>query len=196
MDNTTIFRQDMLELTDGIIDDIEIGRNSSFVTVSYSDCAVCRVRQQTIRLVVGNNTHILDERGNRIPITNLRTGMIVNAAFSSVMTRSIPPQATAYMIQIVKRAADTNTTDTNTTIGRIINVDRRNRSFTTINDSGNLSSVIQFNVPEEAVILNVFGKQMNFSNLLPGMRVKINHASFMTASIPPQTTAFEVRVIR
>ncbi len=83
----------------------------------------------------------------------------------------------------------------NISIGRIIDIDRESRYFTTISD-GNQSSIIRFNVPEDARILNIFGRQMNFSQLTPGMRVEVRHASFMTMSIPPQTTAFVVRVIR
>ena len=83
----------------------------------------------------------------------------------------------------------------NTTIGRIIDIDRTSRHFSTISD-GNRSSIIRFNVPEEAKIFDIFGRRMNFPRLTPGMRVQVQHASFMTMSIPPQTTAFVVRVIR
>lgn len=41
-----------------------------------------------------------------------------------------------------------------------------------------------------------FGRPMNFSGLVSGLRVRVRHAAFMTASIPPQTTAFEIRVVR
>ena len=83
----------------------------------------------------------------------------------------------------------------NITVGRIINIDRQNRSFTTISD-GNLSGTMRFNVPGNARIFDIFGRPMNFSNLFPGLRVQVRHAPFMTASIPPQTTAFVIRVIR
>lgn len=83
----------------------------------------------------------------------------------------------------------------NITIGRILDVDRESRNFTTISD-GNRSSIIRFNVPENARIFDIFGRRMNFSRLTPGMRVEVRHASFMTMSIPPQTTAFVIRVIR
>ncbi|MBQ7955762.1 MAG: hypothetical protein IJ282_08420 [Lachnospiraceae bacterium] len=83
----------------------------------------------------------------------------------------------------------------NITIGRIVDVDRQSRSFTTISDR-DLSSVIRFNVPREARIFDIFGRPMNFSELRPGMRVQVRHAAFMTLSIPPQTTAFVIRVIR
>lgn len=80
-------------------------------------------------------------------------------------------------------------------VGRIINVDRQLRSFTAANDR-NLSSVIRFNVPITARTFDIFGRPMDFSRLVPGLRVQVRHASFMTASIPPQTTAFVVHVIR
>lgn len=85
--------------------------------------------------------------------------------------------------------------DRNIIIGRIIDIDRRSRTFITISD-GNRSSVIRFNVPRNARIFDVFGRPIDFSRLVPGLRVRVRHADFMTPSIPPQTTAFEIRVIR
>lgn len=184
MDNTFL-----TQITNGNIEDVEAGRNGSFVLVSYRDCPNCGMDSQTIRLNVSNNTVIMDENQNRVPFRTLQKGMTVNAAFSNATTRSIPPQAAAYVIQIVGRASQEDVT-----VGRIVDVDRQNRSLTTISD-GNLSSVIRFNVADDAQIFNNFGRPMNFANLVPGLRVRVRHAAFMTMSIPPQTTAFEVRVI-
>ena len=80
------------------------------------------------------------------------------------------------------------------TVGRIVDIDRQNRSFTTISD-GNIPSVIRFHLADDAKIFNSFGRPMQFASLVPGLRVRVRHAAFMTMSIPPQTTAFEVRVI-
>ena len=115
--------------------------------------------------------------------------MTINAAVSSAFTRSIPPQTVAYLIRIRGRQRPDDIT-----IGNILDVDRNNRSFTTISDR-DFSSIIRFNVPENAVIFDRIGRPINFSRLTPGMRVRVRHANFMTASIPPQTTAFEVRVL-
>ncbi len=183
-------RNVMLHLSNGLIEDIDSDRDNTLVTVSYTNCVNCNRRDQMIRLVVGNNTVIFDESGRRIRPRDLRTGMLIDATFSSAMTRSIPPQATAYMIRIVGRPMQDIVTE-----GKIVDVNRRNRNFTTISD-GKRASVIQFNVSNDTVILNSFGRPMDFSNLVPGMRVRVRHATFMTASIPPQTTAFEVRVVR
>ena len=105
------------------------------------------------------------------------------------MTRSIPPQANAYVIRIVRRSqADDFTT------GRILDINRNGRNFTTISD-GNLASIVRFNMADDAEIVGRNGRRIRFSNLSVGMRVRVRHASFMTASIPPQTTAYEVRVL-
>ncbi len=180
----------LTQITNGTIDAVETGRGGSFVLVSYSDCPTCSRDNQQIRLNVTGNTVILDENSNRIPITDLRVGMTVNAAFSNATTRSIPPQSAAFVIQVIRRSRNDNVT-----IGRIVDIDRQNRSFTTISDA-NLSTVIRFNVADNAQIFNAFGRPMNFSGLVPGLRVLVRHAAFMTASIPPQTTAFEIRVVR
>lgn len=180
----------IINISDAVIQNISRNNNTTFVTIYYTDCANCRPMDQTVRLVIGRNTLIFDEAGNSIPASELRTGMTINAAFSSAMTRSIPPQSNAFMIRIVSRPIPDRIT-----IGRIIDIDRQSRSFTALTD-GNRSSIIRFNVPTNTQIFDVIGRPMNFSRLMPGLRVRVRHASFMTASIPPQTTAIEIRVIR
>ena len=176
-------------ITNAIIDDITSERNNTFVTVTYTERQNNRRNEQTVRLVVGPRTIILNTNGNPVRANALRVGMTINAAISSAMTRSIPPQSTAYLIRIVGRQRPDNIT-----IGNILEVDRNARSFTTISDR-DFSTIIRFNVPENAAIFDRLGRPMNFSRLTPGMRVRVRHAEFMTASIPPQTTAFEVRVL-
>ena len=179
----------IITVANAIIDDIRSDNRSTFVTISYTDWSNGRKFEQTVQLVVGRNTTILDERGNIVPVSELTPGMIVNASFSSSMTRSIPPQANAFLIRIVRRAASENIIT-----GKILTVDRENRSFTTASDR-NASSITRFNVPRSTPIYDSNGRTMNFSRLMPGMRVKVRHADVMTESIPPQTTAFEVRVL-
>ena len=178
-----------ITISNGRIENIDRQRNNTLVTISYTDNKKRSRERQTVRLVVSNRTVILDENGNSVPVRELQTGMIVNAIISSAMTRSIPPQSSAFFIRIVRRLrAD------NITIGRILNIDNRNRNFTTIHDR-DVSSMIRFNVPEDVLIFDRLGRRINFSKLVPGMRVRVRHATFMTASIPPQTTAFEKRVL-
>ena len=180
----------VVRISNGIIENVNRDSRNTLLTVTYNERINNRRRNQTIVLVVNNNTTILDERGRPLPVRELSVGMTINAVTSSAMTRSIPPQSAAFLIRVISRPLPQDMT----TIGRIVDIDRRNRSFTTIQNE-NPSSIIRFNVPEDAVILNRNGRPMEFSRLTPGMRVRVRHATFMTASIPPQTTAFEVRVI-
>lgn len=178
-------------ITDGIIEEITSDNNTTFLTVTYSECTSCPGADQSVRLAVGNNTLILNENGFPMQARALEEGMTINAAFSSAMTRSIPPQSPAYVIRVVNRPMAENS---QTTIGRIMDIDRQNRSFTTIGNR-NLSSIVRFNVPEDARIFDRSGRPMDFSRLIPTMMVKVRHANFMTASIPPQTTAFDIWVL-
>lgn len=178
-----------INISNATIEEISSERDTTFVTVTYMDGPGSRGRRQTVRLVVRPRTIILNQNGIPVPVTALRVGMVINASISSAMTRSIPPQANAYIIKIQRRQPQENVTT-----GRILEIDRRNRSFTTISDR-DLSSIIRFNVTDNTRIFDRAGRPINFSRLNSGMRVRVRHANFMTASIPPQTTAFEVQIL-
>lgn len=207
--DSTMFEEGLLndtftEIQRGRIEEITRDNRNTLVTVSYQDGRGRdmdwnrqndrgrdrdRIEQQ-IRLVVNNRTIIFDEFGNTIRPNELQRDMIINAIVSSAMTRSIPPQATAYVIRITRRPVSDNTIT-----GRIIDIDRNSRMFTTITGN-NPTSIIRFSVPNNTPIFDILGRPMGFSGLFPGLRVQVRHAAFMTASIPPQTTAREIRVIR
>lgn len=87
----------------GTIEEITSERNTTFVTVSYFIWHGNRRRRERIRLVVNARTVILNTNGIPVHASALRRGMIINATVSSAMTRSIPPQATAYLIRILRR---------------------------------------------------------------------------------------------
>ena len=177
-------------ISNATIEEISQDRNNTLVTAVYRDRKNNRGEEQRIRMVVGPATVVVKMDGTRGTEADLTVGMVVNAILSMQATRSIPPQSEAFFVEIVKGGEENRTT-----VGRIVDIDRMGRNFTTISD-GNFTSIIRFNVPEDARILNIFGRRMNFSQLTHGMHVEVRHASFMTMSIPPQTTAFVVRVIR
>ena len=188
----SILGQSVGYLNNGTIEDIFTDRNSTIISVNYNNNENNNNRRMTdtIRLVISRNTAIIDEFGNFITPSDLTKGSTINALYSNSMTRSNPPQATAYFIQVLNQPMS----DT-TTIGRIIAVNFGENNFTTISDN-NLSSTIRFNVSDNTRFFDMFGRPINFYDLLPGFRVSVRHASFMTSSIPPQTTAYEVRILR
>ncbi|MCH5252914.1 MAG: hypothetical protein J1F22_08060 [Lachnospiraceae bacterium] len=182
--------RNVIQVFSAVIEEVSRERNTTFVTISYNNCIGCTGATDSVRLVVNQDTVIHDERGRNIRANELERGMTINARFSSAMTRSIPPQAQAFFIQVIRRA-----TRTETTTGRILEVNTRN-NFILVLRNQNPSSAIRFNISSATVILDLFGRRTQLSALRPGFRVRVEHATFMTASIPPQTTAFTVQIIR
>lgn len=182
--------RDVIRVFSARIEEITRDRNTTFVTISYHDCIGCARPEDLVRLVVNKNTIIHDERGRTIRANELERGMTVDASFSSAMTRSIPPQAQAFLIRVVRR-----NTRNQTTTGRITEVNTRGNYIVTMNHF-NPASAIRFNLSPQTVIRNASGKRIPLALLVPGLRVRIEHAAFMTASIPPQTTAFTIQILR
>ena len=179
-----------ITISRGRIEDITRENRTTLLTVSYSEGRHPNRMEQRVQMLVNNRTLVFDEFGNSIPASELTKNMTIDAVLSSAMTRSIPPQTTAYAIRIIRRPVPENVVT-----GRIIDIDRNSRTFTTI--TGNRpSSIIRFQVTNNTRILDMQGRPMGFSRLFPGLRVRIRHADFMTASIPPQTTALEIQVVR
>ena len=176
-------------ISNATIEEISKDRNNTLLTAVYRDRRNNRGEELRIRMVVGPGTVVVKMDGTRGTETDLRVGMIVNAILSMAATRSIPPQAEAFFVEIVRGG-----TENSISTGRIVDIDRMGRNFTTISD-GNFTSIIRFNVPQNTPIINRMGRNMDFNGLIPGMRVEVRHANFMTASIPPQTTALEVKVL-
>lgn len=182
--------RNVVRVFSAVIQDIYRDRNATLVTVVYNNCIGCNSPTNSVRLVVNQETAIFDERGRNIRAGELERGMTVDANFSSAMTRSIPPQAQAFLIRVTGRVNRSVTT-----IGRIVEVNTRN-NFLLVLRNQNPTSAVRFNITRDTVILDPFGRRTSLSSMRPGFRVRVEHASFMTASIPPQTTAFTVQVIR
>ncbi len=176
------------------IEELTTQRDTTYVTIVYDrnpEGGRGRGRRQEVRvrLVVTRRTQIFNRRGNPIRPSQLEVGMVINASFSQVMTRSIPPQAEAFQINVVSRGPQQMVT-----IGRIVEVNVRGRFIITTSGDG-VRSLIRFNITPETVIRGRFRQIISLNDLFPGLRVRVEHASFMTASIPPQTTAFSIQVI-
>lgn len=89
-------------MDNAIVEEVDISAQFSTVTIVYQARNNRNVLVwQRVRLIISNNTIILNQFGARIGVWGLRVGMRVNARFSSRFTRSVPPQAQAYFIRII-----------------------------------------------------------------------------------------------
>ena len=190
MDISGTFHQtDIINVSDAVLQEINRERETTYVLISYRECPSCW-RDTTVNLVVNKDTAILNENRESISVRDLQPGMIISASFSDAMTRSIPPQSQAFRIRVISRLENESTS-----VGRVIEVNRQGNYILTMQNR-NPSSIIRFNITPDTVILDPSGRKVCCARLLLGLRVRIQHAAFMTASIPPQTTAFVIQILR
>jgi len=181
--------QNSIHVTDTVIQNVTANRGTSFVTIGYDDCSACQ-KQAQVTLIVNKATEIHNEQREKIPAGALKAGMVIDATFSKNMTRSIPPQTQAFQICVKDTPQDYVSTS-----GCILEVNRRGQYIRTISN-GKPSSIIRFNISPETRILDQTGKRITLSTLTPGLHVRVDHANFMTASIPPQTSAFTIQIMK
>ena len=147
------------------------------------------IHMELVTLIVSNDTIIRDRSGRNLRLSDLREGMVIDTEFSSAMTFSVPPQARAYSITVVNRSKDSNITE-----GRVLTIDLR-KGFLYTGNANNLSSQMRFVITKTTAILDRNGNRISLRDIRPGQRVRVEHATFQTPSIPPQTTAFVVQII-
>lgn len=181
----------VLTILDAIIERIYTDGNTRYVLISYiTTDPNFNVHKDFITLVVGDDTVILDPFGEETSFNALRPGLIIYADFSAAMTYSIPPQARAFKIVISYKNMVFNGR-----MDRILEIDTENR-FLYTGRAEDMLSQIRFVITDSTQILDEEGKIIRLEDLRPGQLVRIAYATFMTASIPPQTTAFRVQLLR
>lgn len=196
MDNdspgTLISQGSIMRINNALIEEASCVNNSNgFIIISYSPPELNNTAPtQKIRLNLSDNTVIMNSFGQRLCVCCLQTGMWVNVAFSARMTRSIPPQTNAFLVVVQRRVHPPSYT----TIDRIAFVNALSNVLVT-GTPNDISSQTRFNITNQTSIRNRSGESIRLSALRPGQLVKIIHANFQTASIPPQTTAFSIRQI-
>lgn len=182
----------IIRIDNALVEDVSYSnRGTGYILVSY---AVPESNQmvsiQTLRLNINRNTVILNSFGQSMCLCNIHAGMWINAVFSSAMTRSIPPQSNAFLITVrrgIQAPADTS-------IGRVAFVDTENNFLYTGNPF-NINSQTRYVITNNTTIVDRNGNPIRLRALRPGQMVRIVHANFQTASIPPQTTAFHIQLM-
>lgn len=166
------------------------GRNKGFIIISYSvpwQNGITTVQQ--LRLNVNPNTAVMNFFRMPVRLSDIRRGMRVDVTFSPNMTRSIPPQSTAFTI-VTRQPSRPSA---NTTTQRVVWIDCSNSQLLA-GMPNNISRMTRYNITNSTVILNRNGIPIRLCDLRPGQLVQITHANFQTASIPPQTTAYRIQV--
>lgn len=201
------FGQQMIVfINNAVINNIRRDRGNDFVTVSYDAGSGPRRRREELVLVVGRNTRIQDSRGRQMNSNQLRQGMRIDAVVSAAMTRSLPPQAQAFLIIVNDRRRDNLFAE-----GRITDINHRRNVFEIVegrrgrddrgrgrdddgrddrgrgrdddgrrpDDSDDRSrNRIRFVVDQNTRFLNRNGREIQFRNLRQDDRVRVEYQTF------------------
>lgn len=182
----------VMRVDNALVEDVFVpDRTGGFILISYS---VSGSNQMTfienLRLNIGRNTVVLNATGIPMCFCDIRKGMWVDAVFSSAMTRSIPPQSNAFLIRVRQEIRPSM----NVATGRVAFVNVR-QNVLTLGNPNDINSQTRFIITGSTVISGRNGNPIPLRSLWPGQRVRVTHANFQTASIPPQTTAFHIQVL-
>ncbi|OYP57947.1 hypothetical protein C8E03_11654 [Lachnotalea glycerini] len=189
----TISQQgNIMRIDNALVEEVSApNRATGYLLVSY---AVLKPKGMTsiqlLRLNIGRNTVILNSFGLSMCLCDIRKGMWIDSLFSPIMTRSIPPQSSAFLI-VARRELKSSVS---VTTDRIAMVDVNNNFLYTGNPN-NINSQIRFALSNSTTISDRNGNPVSLRSLRPGQMVRVTHANFQTASIPPQTTAFHVQLL-
>jgi hypothetical protein len=146
---------------------------------------------ELLRLNISRNTVILNTFGEPMCLCDIHKGMWVDAIFSPIMTRSIPPQSNAFLV-IARTEYQHSVSDTT---DRIAYLDPEN-SFLFTGDPDDINTQMRFVITDTTSIRDSLGNPITTSDLHSGQLVRVSHANFQTASIPPQTTAFYIQLLQ
>lgn len=189
MHDSMAFNLSTIRVENAFIEEIYIDRGTGHVTISYDKLGDSDIiYNNVITLLVSQQTVIRDQFGQDLSLWDLKEGMIIDAIISPVMTRSIPPQSRAFNITVI------NNMDYSVTIDHVLRVELINR-FLYTGEACNPINQIRFVITPSTLILDREGKRINLWNIRPGQTVRVEHATFQTASIPPQTTAFRLQIL-
>jgi hypothetical protein len=181
----------IMEVQNALVEEMYTSNSrTGYLVISYADPGENdMINIELIQLNIGWETILINQFGDNISLCSIAKGTYVNATFSTMMTRSIPPQSNAYrVIAMVDTLSYSITTD------RILLVDPNN-NFVYTGNPNDESDQMRFVITSATEIIDEDGNPLTLDDLKPGKMVRIRHANFQTASIPPQTTAFIIELL-
>lgn len=146
-----------------------------------------------------DDSSVLTNAGAPIKLTDLTEGMTVSVTHSTVMTRSLPPQTTAYSINVLETESPVLENVTLEDV-QIVEVKKTDFGYDVVVGKNaspeDIGSQTIIHVNEDTVIRHEKNKRLYTpEDLEKGMKVKVVHSPIMTLSLPGQTLGFEIVIL-
>lgn len=177
----------------------DINKDSSQVTIlpagkedDFASTIILNVNEDTVLTVDGKEATLAD----------LSLGMEVSVTHSTVMTRSLPPQTTAFSICGKTTSTTPEALPEYMVLEdiQVVEVNKTKFGYQVVvgkNDSPEeITSQTILNVTDETFIHHEKNKMLyTVEDLEKGMKVSVKHSPIMTLSLPGQTAAFEITIL-
>lgn len=168
------------------ISDIYTKSDVNYVEIAYKSGN--KTLEKTLKFV--KSTSIYDQFGKDADYDYLQEDMIVDVEYAPSYSSSSYPAL--YTLRVVKHDSDAETTE-----DKVIKVEvNKNDSYIYTGTSDNANKQKLFIVDNDTVLRNEKGNAIKIADILKGQTIKVEHSPFSTKSIPPQSYAYTVQVIK
>ena len=140
-------------------------------------------------------TTILDADDTKLKSSDLKTGMNVEITYNKVFNNKNNKDNKndkvndAIIVKVLRK-------NTDITESKILNVYTNNKkSYILVGDSNDTTKQILFILADNATIKNKSNREIDFSDLSKGLKIRVEHSKVMTFSLPPQCAAYSIEVL-
>ncbi|QSX05733.1 hypothetical protein JYG23_13865 [Sedimentibacter sp. zth1] len=164
--------------------------NNASVEKIYNNNVLINNDGTLLILNITNETKFFNQFNQEITFAGIKKGMIVKVEHSPQMTKSIPAITNAVEITVIKDQKD------NVKIkSEVVEVDKYDKTIT-IGNKEKLYEQLVLNINEDTKLLDRFNMPISIYNIKPGMIILVEHSSAMTRSIPAQTNAVSIKIVK
>lgn len=149
-----------------------------------------------IRLNVSEETALTNAKGEEIALSEIEKDDVVDAVYSAVMTRSLPPQSAAKSIVLTDLTPEDIAAPAEMVAlgGTVVEVTENQITVLPEGKEDDVMNYMVLNIGDKTVFQDDAGKAIQKDDIQKGDQVFARHAGFMTMSIPPQSPAFVVEL--
>ncbi len=142
--------------------------------------------RKSVVLHVTKDTKLTDAAGKTIAASDIHKGDSVLCVFDRALTKSLPPQSTAYSIQVKQSAElEEEVPDKVMYYGKIAAIENGALYMDGVNEKTQL--IVR--ADDNTTLCDKAGKAIKWSDLKVGTFVAIEESDAITLSLPPQVTA-------
>ena len=188
---TDLLGLDCVEHTDGL--ELALPNIVSVIEITEDGILVADEVYGEVLVLIGEDTKIT-ANGEEASAEAIAPEMLLNAKYSEQMTRSIPPQTTAISIELLNLPVENE---------EIVEEEEKAIGSAKINSVEDGAIVVTDEVRGEVIVfvteetkITKDGSEVSANELKADMEITIEYAAHMTMSIPPQTNAVSIEIVK